>query len=57
MAKRQAVIKSQQKPDGFPWSPILAAVALIASIYWFWVYPHQRGEYKVRVEFDESAVK
>ena len=57
MAKRQAVIRSQQKAERFPWSPIVAAIALIASIYGFWIYPHQRGEYKVRVEFDESAAR
>jgi hypothetical protein len=52
MAKRQAVIKSRQTTGGIPWSPIVAAIALAASIYGFWIYPHQRGEYKVRVEFD-----
>jgi hypothetical protein len=52
MAKRQAVIKSQQKPRRFPWLPL---VLLVASVYAFWIFPNQRGEYKVDVQFDSAS--
>jgi hypothetical protein len=54
VAKPLRPIDKKKKKERFPW---LLFLALIGTIYLFWILPRQRGPQPVQVEFKSAETR